>query len=348
MSQPRIFMEVVAPAAGQATTEQLLVPVGTWHHPEYGRVTITPEMVAAYAQNFADGANTVEAPDGTRRLVANYNHTRGRASGYIVGVRPSADGLWATFAWTPQATQAIADQEMCYVSPELDPAWDDPDTGQVRRHVLTGAGLVDRPFFKRLPLVQLQPVTADGVRVAAADLTDPVMVFGEPLEGSMTKEEQAALAAAAAGDSQQAADATAADETTTDTEASAAAAGAFSEPAQKRIADLEGTVATMLREKRFADYESTLGELKFGETAAVPMRLAPAGRKALAEALADSAPDLADKVIAAVSGLQLYHDGVIGHGGNAAASTRALDPDEARICEQLGVSPEAYLKEAGR
>ncbi|NUQ01146.1 MAG: hypothetical protein HUU35_14960, partial [Armatimonadetes bacterium] len=47
--------EVTATAGKPRTERQLLIPVGRWSHPKYGKIEVTPERIQRFAQRFERG-----------------------------------------------------------------------------------------------------------------------------------------------------------------------------------------------------------------------------------------------------------------------------------------------------
>src|SRR5574342_426969 len=99
-----------------------------WDHPQYGEVSITPDLGQRFKTYFEDGTL------GRDHLV-NYDHggdpaKGGKAAGQILAVDPRDDGIWYKVKFTDTAKQEIKDGEWRYVSPEYDD-WVNPETGDV-------------------------------------------------------------------------------------------------------------------------------------------------------------------------------------------------------------------------
>jgi hypothetical protein len=144
---------------------QLVVPIGEWQHPEYGRVSVTPEKVRRMAENFRAGVYAM--PDG--RLPATLDHDDGEgATGWIADVRTDQQGLWAFVEWTGLGQEKIASEEFPFISPEWSDEFTDSASGKTFYDVLKGISLVVRPFFKTLAKVMLRRFSEGSAFGAAA------------------------------------------------------------------------------------------------------------------------------------------------------------------------------------
>ena len=130
--------------AGKAPPIHALT-TGTWNHPMYGEVKITPERVKRFAENVN---NKVRGQD----LDIDYDHKArdGRAAGWIIAAENRDGDLYLNIDWTTAAKEAIKNKEYRYFSPELSDEWEDPRTSKKYQDVLAGGALTNRPFFKQL------------------------------------------------------------------------------------------------------------------------------------------------------------------------------------------------------
>mgnify|MGYP000888393082 CR=1 FL=1 len=355
MLQPYITAQAptASDAAGgssPARSRQLLVPTGTWAHPAYGRISIDDEAIRRYVQHYRDGVRVLGGADGAGRLPVTVEHDAAAgAVGWITDLEASPEGLVAEIEWTPGGAEQWASGARPYLSPELLPRYTDPRTGRSYERVLNGASLVVRPFFSELPQVAVQ---------SAAD-PEPIglMVFSDiersQEDGMEEQTGQAALETMAAEvvatapaltevtAEPTAASAVAADEADDETVESGAQTAVS--PVEARLAEMEAELAALRREKAVQAFSDALEVMRFGDAAGVPLRLAPAGRSALAEALADVPAALADRLVAALSSLQTYAEGEIGHGGGGASSAPVvLSEGDRSVARQLGLSEEDY------
>jgi len=134
------------------------LPLGTYEHPEYGTIEITPEKVAQFAQNVA---NKVRGQD----LDIDYDHKQrdGVAAGWVTAADARADGLYLNVKWTDKALKHLQDKEYRYFSPEFTDEWTHPATQAVHKNVLFGGALTNRPFLKGiLPINLSELMMADG------------------------------------------------------------------------------------------------------------------------------------------------------------------------------------------
>lgn len=123
-------------------------PLGTYMHPVYGRIAITPEKAARLAESVNQGIRG-------QQLDINYDHNAktDKAAGWIQKAEARSDGLWVLVEWTKKAYRAIKDKEYKYFSPEFQDEWTHPQTQNVFKDVLFGGGITNRPFLKGiLPL----------------------------------------------------------------------------------------------------------------------------------------------------------------------------------------------------
>ena len=156
---------------GQHTAEEwlLLAPEGDWKHPQYGSVKFTREKLERMLANWTGNVAQVQ-------LAIDYYHGGAtgestRAAGWIedLELRDSPrPGLWMRVRWTPTASQALADGEYRYVSPEWHDNWKD-NTGKTHGPTLLGAGLTNRPFLRAEMGEHPVMAAAEGVYVGARE-----------------------------------------------------------------------------------------------------------------------------------------------------------------------------------
>ena len=129
-----------------------LFRVGTFHHAEYGKFNITPELLKTMEQNFKLGVRGVD-------LAIDYRHdSEDVAAGWIKEVTLSEDGkeLWATVEWTPNGSKVLSEKEFRYLSPEFVFDYQDNETLKTYGPTLLGAGLTNRPTIKKMePVIEL-------------------------------------------------------------------------------------------------------------------------------------------------------------------------------------------------
>lgn len=125
--------------------------LGTFKHPRYGTVKVTPDTFDSFQRNLA-GFSQGEVP-------IDFDHepeTGGStiARGWIKGLERDGTGLYANVEWTPSGAQAVANREFRYISPTWSMAYTD-DQGNKLGPTLIGAALTNRPFFNGMAPVCL-------------------------------------------------------------------------------------------------------------------------------------------------------------------------------------------------
>ena len=82
------------------------LPLGTYLHPVYGEIKITPDRVQKFAANVT--AKVIDKqPD------IDYDHKKrtDHAAGWVEAAEARPDGLWIQVDWTPKARQMLKDKE---------------------------------------------------------------------------------------------------------------------------------------------------------------------------------------------------------------------------------------------
>jgi phage I-like protein len=132
-------------------------PLGTWTHPQHGKIDITPEKIRELADNVKRG---VRGQD----LDIDYDHKAREtiAAGWVKDAEARADGLWLNIQWTDRARQHIAAGEYRYFSPEFTDAWTNPATGVTHKNVLFGGALTNRPFLKGILPINMSELPQEG------------------------------------------------------------------------------------------------------------------------------------------------------------------------------------------
>ncbi len=144
-----------------------LVPVGSWRHPRYGVVEITPDDVAEFAQHWQEQVLGQEVP--VDELEGHRLSDEG-AYGWLREVDVRDDGLWGKIEWTPPGVQAVQEQRYKYISPQLylrDLPYRTNEGGRVP-NVVKALSLTNRPVFKGQPALTVSMSEYETV----ADVTD--------------------------------------------------------------------------------------------------------------------------------------------------------------------------------
>ncbi len=173
----RLFVEV-EPALFATVPDW--VPVlprpGTYQHPSYGAIAITPERNARFVQNARARVYGQDIP-----IDAEHEPKTGGCFGTLTDYRQNADGsVDARAQWNDRGRAMIAGDRFKYVSPAWYERWTDAATGQEHQDVLIGLALTTRPFFKESAL---RPLVASERGLEAPDPTTnlraaaPVVIF---------------------------------------------------------------------------------------------------------------------------------------------------------------------------
>lgn len=120
-------------------------------HANFGEVEITKADLISFKNNFDNNVVGVD-------LSIDFDHETREAAGWIKEVFLSEDGevLLGGIRWTPKGALALSDREFRYLSPEFNPNWVHPHSGELHGPTLLGAALVNRPFLKMDAIVSLK------------------------------------------------------------------------------------------------------------------------------------------------------------------------------------------------
>lgn len=148
-----------------------LLQTGEWNTPYHGHFVINRTYLEEYATHARD-------PSIRRALPVDWEHDTiggaaawlGEGNGFDYEVRDNDQGgqsLWASVKWTKKGKQSVEDDEYRYISPEFaDHDYEDPENaGRFFDNVLVGAGLTNRPLFKKLTAVAASDGTTDDLTV---------------------------------------------------------------------------------------------------------------------------------------------------------------------------------------
>jgi hypothetical protein len=171
----RLYVE--SPKAFTAALDaiQVLPKPGTYKHPNYGDIVITPERNANFVRNFQQGVYQSRVP-----IDAEHQTKVSGALGWLTGLSQNTDGsVDGAVEWTDRGRSMLAADRFRYVSPEWYDSWRDPATNTAHADILIGAALTSRPFFKE---GALRPLVASehGIRIG----DDPRLFTSEPFVGA--------------------------------------------------------------------------------------------------------------------------------------------------------------------
>jgi hypothetical protein len=199
----RLFQELKSAAEIPARIPYLPIP-GTYKHPSYGEVAITPERNARFVANFRNRVYGQDIP-----IDAEHQTKLSGAMGHIKELVQNSDGsVDAIPTWTPNGQKLLADGAFKYFSPEWFDSWRNPADGVLHQDVPIGGALTNRPFFKEGALRPLAAseghlyLVTHAERGAATELVfdefDLIAPANRQGESSMA-EEQTSTAAAPIG-----------------------------------------------------------------------------------------------------------------------------------------------------
>lgn len=125
-----------------------LIPVGQWEHDLYGPIIINNADISEFIRNFNAGVRKgvfiTAGHEGMQELPA---------VGWVKEVEARDDGLWGTVEWNSNGLESLSEKEYKFFSPEMCRDYEDPETHQYYRNVLTGGALTKSPYFKELQAI---------------------------------------------------------------------------------------------------------------------------------------------------------------------------------------------------
>lgn len=166
-----LFAAVVTPLSYTEAIESLkfaaaptwipfLPKPGTYSHPQYGKINLSPARLARFIENFKDAVYQKPIP-----LDAEHETKLSGAVGWIKQLRQASDGsVDARIEWTDRGRTFLEANRFKFVSPEWYDEWTDPATGKTYKDVVIGGALTTRPFFKEGSLRPLAAKEAGTVR----------------------------------------------------------------------------------------------------------------------------------------------------------------------------------------
>lgn len=175
-SPTRLFNEVLEFGEGQTPDWIPFLPKpGSYSHPKYGAVVVTPERNRNFIAQFDKKVYQEHIP-----IDLEHQTKVSGAAGYIRQLRQNPDqSVDGRIEWTPRGATALAEKRFHYFSPEWWDKWADPITSVVHEDVIVGGALTTKPFFKEGALRQLPLVASEGGLSIVQDEVD-VKTFDEP------------------------------------------------------------------------------------------------------------------------------------------------------------------------
>lgn len=182
-----------------------IIPTGEWNHDMYGPMTITNNDIREFMANFNAGIRK-----GVFITAGHEGFMELPAVAWMKSLEMRDNGLWAEVEWNELGKEALNDKQFKFFSPEFYRDYEDPQTHQVYRNVLTGGALTKSPYFKELEAIVFSDKAAmakfntntnntmDLTSLVAKDittLTDEEKAFIKENKEQLTDEQKTALTA---------------------------------------------------------------------------------------------------------------------------------------------------------
>ncbi|MGZ6392456.1 MAG: phage protease, partial [Ktedonobacterales bacterium] len=132
----------------------MLMPEGTFRHPEYGRLAFTRRKLLEFKRHFDAKVRKID-------IALDRDHDAKAATGWLEQVEYRAAlgetpaGLWGRIRWTSLGVRLLKEQIYRYFSPEFG-SYPHEESGRTWENVLIGGALTNRPFLKVMPAVALR------------------------------------------------------------------------------------------------------------------------------------------------------------------------------------------------
>lgn len=145
---------------------------GTYAHPDYGEIELTPAKLAAMLANFKANTYGQHLP-----INAEHDFSASGAVGWITDMRLADDGsLEVKPEWNERGRALIDGDRFRYVSAEFYDEWQDPVSGETHRDVANGLAICTRPHFKT---DVLRPLAASEAEAVAMTEREPIRFNAE-------------------------------------------------------------------------------------------------------------------------------------------------------------------------
>jgi hypothetical protein len=210
--------EVKTEEGGKPHSWHPLVPVGKYHHPQFGQLEFTAGDVQEFADHFTAGVRGSDIP--VDEIGAHEATPGGAAYGWLEQVQVRPDGLYGKIGWNKMGQSALEDDEYRYISPTLHTKTL-PFTAQDGRkvgNVVKSICLTNRPVFKGQPSLQVtmseyarvtdpppdaqedNPVEGSPAEQGETNMSDDAVLLAEERDTALKAAEDAAAALKAAQD----------------------------------------------------------------------------------------------------------------------------------------------------
>jgi hypothetical protein len=180
----RLFFEIPLKAEAPAKSWIPYLPKpGTYSHPKYGDIRITPERNRRFLENFEERVYGQNIP-----IDIEHNLEKSGAMGYATKMRQNDDGSVDAFVeWTADGLDALGSGKYRYFSPQYLESWLDPSTKKTHTDVAIGGALTARPFFKEQHLRPLIAHEGGLVSFTETAAGNPMAIRFAPKEAAMTE-----------------------------------------------------------------------------------------------------------------------------------------------------------------
>jgi phage I-like protein len=161
----RYLTDGVALVEGTNRSTVQILRTGIFHHPAYGKFTITQDILDTMVVNFHE-----HRPKSPTELVVDWEHLssaeppqKAPAAGWVKDVTTTEGKLFAEVEWTEQAVGEIGKGEYRFISPEFNLHYKDKETGKDIGATLLSVALTNRPFIEGMSPVMLSERLADNI-----------------------------------------------------------------------------------------------------------------------------------------------------------------------------------------
>jgi Mu-like prophage I protein. len=172
----------LAETANSPTTSWIhALPIGTYQHPVFGKLSIGAQKVKQFADNIKAKIRGIDPS-------INYMHGvdggDGEAAGWVKDAQDRPDGLWLFVEWVQEAADKIKAKKFRYFSAEYQDKWTDSQ-GKTHENVFFGGALTNRPYMKNLLPINLSEATVESMMEFTEILTKgkEQLVKDTPKEG---------------------------------------------------------------------------------------------------------------------------------------------------------------------
>lgn len=196
---PLEFKDAGRTVEGEIPDTIHIIPIGQWDHAAYGKIVITPSDIKEFAANFQ-----MSLRKGVFITAGHEGFVEQPAVGWFTEVEARDDGLWGKVEWNKLGKETLSDKQFKFFSPEFYTVYEDPQSHQLFKNVLTGGALTKSPYFKELEAVVFsdkavfnqndknQDMTIEEILAKAKDtLTDEEKTFLKEKAGDLTEEQKA-------------------------------------------------------------------------------------------------------------------------------------------------------------